>query len=479
MKLYIFSLLFTISSLSSFGQQLGLYSTQFANPYLTLPSMVAPEGNTEIFLHHKRQWVDMPDAPEITLFTIAGSPANDRVGTGLKVSSETLGLMRYFTIEGTYRYSFELAAEHQLSFGLEPGIRNTAIRFDKVQSNTPGESSLMEQMETANAFDANIGVTYQYNGITASIAVNNLVNSRFAFDNQVSGRHSVYQNLRHYSLHTAYKYAFNSTYTLYPELILRSPQGMSMQFDINVYGKYKKTILAGIGYKHRYGILFSAGGTLYDKYTLMYAYELPLGPVSGFTGSSHEFSLGIRIDKATLSGKKGREKEKQMEKLAANEQSRHEKIEKIEQKQEKLEVKVEKHERDITQTREEISRLQEVYERDKSDIEQLVKENETKVEQLEDLTEAEVKDSYYIILGVYLSLPDAKSFQKVLERQANLPTSILQHKSGKYLVYYRKVMRTMKEIEKETEFLKKNKILEYINGNLWIYKGSEKENWSF
>jgi hypothetical protein len=75
----------------------------------------------------------------------------------------------------------------------------------------------------------------------------------------------------------------------------------------------------------------------------------------------------------------------------------------------------------------------------------------------------------YVILGVYYRIPDAKIFQKILEREAGLDTWIIPSTDGKYYFVYSKTVFSKAEANAELKRLMDMDIQKYINGNLWFY----------
>jgi hypothetical protein len=52
------------TSVSSFAQQLPLYSNYFFTPYMYNPALSGKSGDTELSIVHRRQWTGIQGSPE-------------------------------------------------------------------------------------------------------------------------------------------------------------------------------------------------------------------------------------------------------------------------------------------------------------------------------------------------------------------------------------------------------------------------------
>jgi hypothetical protein len=103
--------------------------------------------------------------------------------------------------------------------------------------------------------------------------------------------------------------------------------------------------------------------------------------------------------------------------------------------------------------------LKRKYENDINEIDTLESVNDS----------AKTQKDFYMIVGAYLTLADAKFFQKVLERELGLQTLIFEREDNKYFFVYTQKVHSREEANKEYRRLKRMNIGQYINGNVWIY----------
>jgi cell division septation protein DedD len=76
---------------------------------------------------------------------------------------------------------------------------------------------------------------------------------------------------------------------------------------------------------------------------------------------------------------------------------------------------------------------------------------------------------YYIVVGSYFNLEDAKAYQKILQREMGLATQVVSRADRKFFFVVSKEVKSNAEAQERMKDLKSKGIDNFINGNLWIY----------
>lgn len=96
---------------------------------------------------------------------------------------------------------------------------------------------------------------------------------------------------------------------------------------------------------------------------------------------------------------------------------------------------------------------------------ELVTGDKTDVSDLQDATSGK----YYIVVGSYFKLEDAKAYQNILKREMKLETKVVSRPDRKFFFVVTREVKNNPEAQQEMKDLKAKGIDNYINGNLWIF----------
>lgn len=462
------------------AQQVPISSHFYENQFIYNPSAIGMQDYTQAFFHARKQWMGIQGSPETFHFTLDGSLNHKKAGLGLMLFTDKSGIIGRTGGYGAYRYKLKINNEHQVYLGISAGFLQNKIIFEKIQAEDIDETTLLNNTEKQTVFDANAGVTYTYKNWEVGLASYQLFNSNFYYEGNASIQSLKYKIIRHYIGSVKYEYAVNNEFRLDPQLIIKNVQGMPLQFDVGTYVNWRNQGWVGINYQHNYGVSLSLGGLLYDKYTISYSYDLPTGNIAAFTKGSHEFLVGIRLFNNDNQYQQDRFKRNELNHLKNLSQEQYEQIEKLEDENKQLNTKVDKTANDVHQQRKEIRKLKEIYKKDRKKINRTIKKYRISLDDLEkiDFSEESERTQFYVVLGAYLKLKDAKFFQRILERETGLETRVHKRTDGKYFFIYSKAYKKQKETKKdilrELRLLKRLNLDEYINGNIWIYHEADK-----
>lgn len=478
-------------------------------PALINPAAIGMNDHTEIITIYKNQWWGIPDAPQTQLLMVNTPVKKDKLGIGFTFYNDLAHIIGHTGAYGSAAYRLSLSEEHKINFGLSLGAFNTRIFFDKIRAEDPFEASLLSNSEGRVKADANAGIQYLWKRLHVGISAQHLLQNEFQFENVKDNKSLFYKLVRHYNLSAGYKFTLSEKFSMAPVLLIRSAQGLPSQAELNNSILYKEKVWVNLAYRHKSGAGFSLGFLVEDKLTFGYHYEYPLSHVQKIGGGSHEFALsyrfGSRQDKEVI----GTEK---IEKLQQENEEQYEMIDQLEKKTDTLKNRVDQH--DI-----EIEKLKEIYKKEQEESEKLKREEnilpsemkkeeikqqeEIKKEKLieEEKEEKEIKEKeikkdtlkegtgidkakpdlgaahthldYYLVVGNFGNMQEAKLYQQVLKREYNMDTklSLSRPMAGKsrFLVYS-KVLQDSENAKKEIKRIKDLDKKHLLQQEPWLYR---------
>jgi len=161
MRKLILLLLITIVGSYTLNAQIGLYSQYMFNGLVVNPAYAGTvEDAMSLTAFYRNQWATIEGAPQ-DLSISAHSPVgkNKRVGLGMFLENDKVGLTNWYNIFGSYAYRFPLQNGGTLSAGLQGGI--SLLQANLLEGTTP-DGGFDPALEFESALRPNFGAGLYY-----------------------------------------------------------------------------------------------------------------------------------------------------------------------------------------------------------------------------------------------------------------------------------------------------------------------------
>lgn len=465
------TLFFTITSV---GQQLPVLTFGFETPIIYNPASSPFKNSRDISLQYRQQWVGIPGAPETIILSTNAKPA-ENMGLGLFAFSDQTNILGQVGLAGNYGYRIKFSENYALSLGLSASLINNQIHFDKIKATATDEPIIFSSTQKATNFDIGFGVRYSFkNNLFLDLSAINLLQNQFSYEDQASFKGANIQLMTHYYISMGYKYLLeNGKYQIEPWVSIRSVQGTPAQYEANISFDWNETVKFTSGYRQADGLFAALQVRVFESITLGYAHDFANRNIKGVSNGSNELFLSFKISKATPSFKE-KSATDDIRIIKKQSQEQYQEIERLQQENERLVKQQALNDSLVKNQKVEIDKLKEVFLKDKDAVDRIKEKyivRETEVDSLVSVSKMNNEESkrIYVIVGAYLTLADAKLFQKILEREIGLQTLIFEREDGRYYFVYTRQVKSSDEVKKEFKRLKRLNIDSYINGNLWLY----------
>ena len=530
MKKIKITLAFLLGFAATKAQQVPVYSQNFLNLYLSNPAAVASQNETRFMLHHRQQWVGLQDAPKTSAITLETPFGGGKYALGLKLNTDQVHIFKTTYGEVDFRYRLPLAEDHTLSFGLGGSFIQRNIDFNKVQVVDQTESNLLDYNASQMTFDADFGLLYQWNDLTAGFSINQLMNSKFSYEDDITQEATTYNNLRHFNLFATYDFELtNKPITITPTVFVRHLQGANMPIELNTVVTWDKKFWGGLGYRQNFGVVIIAGAQVFDQLILGYSYDVSTGAIGNFNNGSHEISIGYRIPRKSAKGNQSNTQ------IGRNLRNQQEEIDLLREENETLVERVDGQEKALKKQKQEVEKLKGTYEEEKPEMAKIIEENKVKTlstvdentsstsaalsnedkaridkleKEIEELkkqisknnssseldsasimaaitkeieklkqnpSNEKIDDSeestskFFTVVGSYFNMEDAKAYQRMLKRETGIDTRVISRTDRKFFFVYTSEYDNIDAALREMNRLKKSDLKKHINGNFWVH----------
>ena len=279
-------------SQNTYAQEAGYFNHYYLQPVLINPGATGFNGNHQFLAAYKLNYSDFPGAPRTFTALYHGSFA-DKVGLGIQVLSDHVGVSQLFLgqLNYSYRFTFNNAV---IGVGLSTGLQN--FKVTDVQNDPlidPTDPLLNEAIDGYLLFDGSAGIYGEVDKkFIFGVSFPNVVKQRIA---EISGDVHI-DSLSNfpYAFHFGYRYEVkNYNFQIEPSITVKNLRYSPFLIDLNLkFSFLDEQLIGGLGYTigddSRASLLL---GTRLDNLKFYYSYDVNLGDFQQYNNGSHELTL--------------------------------------------------------------------------------------------------------------------------------------------------------------------------------------------
>ena len=276
---------------TAIAQQVPFSSQYYANPFVINPAFTGNHENVNAFLTHRSQWTGIAGSPQTSYLTVDGPVEDKNIGLGLNFYSDVTDITSRTAGFVNYSYKLKINDDNHLYFGAAVGVINNRIDFSKAVVRDANDPYLFTESQSKAAFSGDFGMAYTWKKLEVGFCAPQIVGNKITYK-KTDNENSYYTLARHYQ--GTVKYVFDlvkeKEITIYPLAMVRFATGSVIQYDMNVVADWKSKGWVGVTYHSNYAVAVS-GGVRYKNLAIGYAYDIGIGKVKKYTGSTSELLL--------------------------------------------------------------------------------------------------------------------------------------------------------------------------------------------
>ncbi|BFG69140.1 type IX secretion system membrane protein PorP/SprF [Sediminibacterium sp. KACHI17] len=301
------------------AQQQIQFSQYVFNPLTVNPAYAGYRGDVYLSAVFRKQWVNIPGAPESGAVSVDGLRLknNESVGWGFQIATDKLGPQEATNLYANYAYRIQLDHEDTRRFCLGLGFGATQYRIDgsALKFVDDNDQAIPIQSHTRIVPDANFGIFYYTPKSYIGISVMDLL-SRYNVDFGYSFNNNRYATMtrsQHIYLNAGTMFTLSDQVKLKPSFMWKEDFKGPSNFDFTVFALLDEKLWLGGSYRTGISIwdkkylardldkrdAFSLIAEIFltDKLRVGYSYDQMLNGLNNYQNGSHELSIGIRFTK--------------------------------------------------------------------------------------------------------------------------------------------------------------------------------------
>lgn len=301
MKVFGFLIFALLSSLGVLAQQDAMYSQYRFNTLAINPAYAGSRDLLSATAILRSQWVGVEGAPETKTLSFDMPLRNRKLGIGVQVFNEKVGVS---TLSGGFvSYSYRIFMENStLAFGLQGGASHFKADLSSVNLGNPNPDQAFSQ--NANEVYLNFGTGAYFNtsnfylGVSMPHLVKNTLNN-----NNISTitNGEVNRQYLHLFVASGYVIELDKDFKVVPSFLFKGIQGAPIQVDLNANLWIKDKFSIGAQYRSSSSLAAMMEVQVSPQIRMGYSYDRTITKLANFNSASHEIMLryefGFQKDK--------------------------------------------------------------------------------------------------------------------------------------------------------------------------------------
>jgi len=274
-------------AINAYSQQDPLYSQYMFNQLAINPAYTGIHNNFNVAVNSRYQWGGLDGSPKTNTLTASSSFFGNKVGGGLILIHDRLGVNKNTEFHLSYAYKIQ-AGNNIFSFGLQTGIVHYKFDYNQLTLRFIDDPQFVPVSEGASKPNFGTGFVFMNQKMYLGFSIPRLLNSDFKDGVVSSTRYE-----RHYYLTAAYILDLSTSIKFKPLVLLKAVDGAPASFDLNASVLILNKLWAGLFTRNfdTYGIM--AQFELNDAYRLGYSFETPNGDFIASDLNTHEIMLSL------------------------------------------------------------------------------------------------------------------------------------------------------------------------------------------
>jgi type IX secretion system PorP/SprF family membrane protein len=289
MKKAVFLIAVVLVSAGLKGQMFPLSDAYVFNPLMINPAYCGTPGALSTSLSYRNQWAGLESAPKSQVVTLQAPMHHDRIGLGLEVDLQSIGIFRETGIFGNYAYRMELG-HGKLALGLAFGATLNQSNWNELVAADPDDAALPTQPVHFMLPNFSVGAWYQTESYFLGLSMPRFVGHT---EDPSSGKPVVTVDPKEFTivLTGGATTTIGNSITLCPSMLLKAMPGHDLQADFFMLAGFLRQVQAGLGYRTENTLIGILSVHINPQFELMYSYDFVLNRSDNLKSGSHEFAL--------------------------------------------------------------------------------------------------------------------------------------------------------------------------------------------
>jgi len=241
---------------------------------------------------YRNQWVGLEGAPKTQTFSMHGPLMNQKLGVGLTVINETIGVTHQFSMYGNYAYRIQAGSNGAFAMGIQAGFINHQEDLSEVITNEENDNEFLLNTPHVVLPNAGFGLYYDTDRFYAGISIPRMLKNSVAGDGSDDVVNSMDFDSWHYYLSTGYVFPVSESIKLKPSIMAKAVQGAPFVADFTIQALLKDIFWLGFSYRTEDSFAGLATFQITHQLRIGYSYDYTTTELNNYNNGTHEINIG-------------------------------------------------------------------------------------------------------------------------------------------------------------------------------------------
>ncbi len=275
------------------AQQHPMYSQYMFNMLNINPAYAGSRGVVSATALYRNQWVEIPGAPRTASVSVDMPLKTKKIGLGIQLYDDRLGIERSTGINISYAFRFQLTNSGTLSLGVQAGGLNYRANYTEVRTFQPGDPTFNQNINGILP-SAAAGIYYNSDKFYIGISSPALLQTKIRDDNSVDVSSATGRDLHMY-LSTGFVIPFGQGLVLKPSALVKAVSGAPVEYDLNANLWIQNIIALGFSYRTGDAVVGMVELQMSKQLRMGYAYDRTFSNLGSFNRGTHELMLRMEF----------------------------------------------------------------------------------------------------------------------------------------------------------------------------------------
>jgi len=289
MKKIIKTLILLLVPAGLFSQMSPVTNQYILNPLTINPSLAGSRGALNLALFYRSQWVGIAGAPETITLAVDAPFLLSKLGLGLIVTNDKIGVTKKTRFNTCYSYKIGLG-EGDLSLGLGAGVITTNTAWSDLSVDDPGDENYLVNSRVFVVPDFSFGVYFTRRNYFTGISIPELLGYRFDYTKNKYNL-IIDPGQYHYLVNMGYLFNLSPRFMFLPSTLFTFSPGEKLLYDLNAHFNISDRLWLGVSYRNNRSVGGLIQFAVIQGIKIAYSYDFDFGRLGHYSNGSHEIML--------------------------------------------------------------------------------------------------------------------------------------------------------------------------------------------
>lgn len=272
------------------AQQDAHYTQFMFNKLYYNPAYAGSAGDFCVSAIYRRQWIGIEGAPQTATLNIHAPVWNKRIGLGLSISNDRIGLTDRWDFETNYNYKIQFKNKSVLSLGLRGSVYFMQMRWNDARPTDLVDARIPPAASSKFVPNFGAGLYYEAKNGYVGISVPHIFRNRLDFNTAYQATIEPKFEPHFYAM-GGLSFAISKNVRIQPNLLLKYVVNTPFDMDINMSFVFFDKFLVGVTYRLGDSLDGMIMWKVAPQFKIAFAYDFSVSRLQQYNAGSLEVML--------------------------------------------------------------------------------------------------------------------------------------------------------------------------------------------